>query len=79
MRVKMIGMTDVRSGEFDGRRWSHRKLYVTYPDPNVADLTGEICEPMKIAPNIDVPGKPGDMLEITFGRRDRVESIRKIG
>ena len=74
MTVKVIGVGTLRSGNFNGKAWEHRKLYVSYP---VNGIKGEKVEALTIRPVVSelVGIEPGQKLELDFDRYNNVCSV----
>lgn len=75
MIAKLIGKTSVLSGEWEGRPWTHKKLFVTYPKPEFRELTGDFMEILKVPIHVDIPGNPGDMIDVHFTRYNKVDRV----
>ena len=76
MKMTVVGKTGVRRGTFQGREWSHVKLYVTHEDPTINDLNGDVAECLKIPEKININGlNPGDTIDVEFNRFGKVSVV----
>lgn len=78
--MKVVGKTDLRSGEFEGRKWAHRKLYVVHPDGQINGLEGEVAEALKIPENVSTLSDVsiGRNIDVEFNRYGKVSAIRLV-
>ena len=75
MKVTILGYSGVREGDFNGRHWQNRQLYVVHNNP-AKDVTGDQCEVFKIPVSLDISGLGvGCICDIYFNRYGRIESV----
>lgn len=79
MKMKVVGKTGLKRGTFEGREWSHVKLYVVHYDPTVNDLQGEVAECLKVPEKINLNGlNPGDTIDVEFNRYGKVSDVQLV-
>lgn len=75
MKVVLLGYSDIKSGNYQGRDWSNRQLYVRHCTP-ANGVTGEQVEVIKVPVTIDVSGfKLGDTYDVYYNRYGKVDSV----
>ena len=78
MKVKVIGYSAIRSGEYQGRPYQNRKLsyVVNDADYNPKDYNGSQCDEITVPATIDFSNiKVGDTVNLLYNRWGKVESI----
>lgn len=76
MLVKLYGYSAVRSGNFNGRDWSNRVLYVEHLDNIPNGTIGSCFEALKVPTSIDVSKLfVGSDYNVYFNRYGRVDAI----
>lgn len=83
MKVKILGYSGIRSGEFNGHQYTNRKLSYVLADGNMTprDYKGNQAGEIKIGSS--VAGKldsfnVGDIVNITYNRWGQVEDILSV-
>ena len=66
--------TTIKKGEYNGRAYEHRKLYVSYADP---DTLGERVEVFNVKPGVSdlAAFSPGDKCALDFDRYGRLAAV----
>lgn len=77
MKAKLFGARELNFQSSDGTAVKGIQLYISFPDENVV---GEMTDKLFLRDGFALPAcKPGDMLEITFNRKGKPETITLIG
>ena len=75
MKVILMGFSGVREGDYQGRHWQNRQLFVQHLEP-AKDVIGEQCEVLKIPVSVDISSLGiGQSCNVYFNRYGRVDSI----
>lgn len=81
MKVKVVGFSAVRTGTYQGKDYSNRKISYIIDDPDFApkDYTGRKCEEVTIPSAIDMSRiKEGDIVKLEYNRWGKVQNLVKI-
>ncbi len=77
MKAKLLGARELNFQSGDGTAVKGIQLYISFPDDNVV---GEMTDKLFLRDGFSLPAcKPGDMLEITFNRKGKPETITLVG
>ncbi|TQI69032.1 hypothetical protein [Clostridium sp. KNHs216] len=77
MKAKLIGARELNFQSGDGTTVKGVQLYISFPEESVV---GEMTDKLFLSENFALPAcKPGDMLDITFNRKGKPETITVIG
>lgn len=73
MKVKLLGARELNFQSGDGTTVKGVQLYISFPEESVV---GEMTDKLFLRDGFVLPAcKPGDMLEITFNRKGKPESL----
>lgn len=81
MKVKVVGFSAVRTGNYQGKDYSNRKISYIIDDPDFSpkDYTGRKCEEVTIPSTIDMSRiKEGDIVKLEYNRWGKVQNLVKI-
>ncbi len=77
MRARLLGTRELNFQSGDGIMVKGFQWYISFPEENVV---GEMTDKLFLRDGFTLPAcKPGDMLEITFNRKGKPETITVIG
>lgn len=82
MKVKVVGFSALRSGEYNGRPYQNRKLsYILVddklkPKDYTGQVAGEVKVPSVVSPVVDTL-HVGDVVNLTFNRWGQIDDILK--
>ena len=81
MKVKVVGFSAIRSGQYQGRDYSNRKLSYIIDDPDFSpkDYVGRKAEEVTIPSTIDMSRiKEGDTVKLEYNRWGKVQNLIKL-
>lgn len=77
MKVKLLGARELDFSSNDGSPVKGIQLFISFPEEGVV---GEMTEKLFVRNGFALPAcKPGDMLDISFNRKGKPESISLVG
>ncbi|WP_283606648.1 hypothetical protein [Faecalispora anaeroviscerum] len=77
MKAKLLGARELNFQSGDGTAVKGIQLYISFPDESVV---GEMTDKLFLRDGFALPAcKPGDMLDITFNRKGKPETITLVG
>ena len=77
MKAKLLGARELNFQSGDRTTVKGVQLYISFPEESVV---GEMTDKLFLRENFSLPAcKPGDMLDITFNRKGKPETITIIG
>lgn len=77
MKAKLLGARELNFQSGDGTAVKGIQFYISFPDESVV---GEMTDKLFLREGFALPAcKPGDMLEITFNRKGKPETITLVG
>lgn len=77
MRARLLGTRELNFQSGDGIMVKGFQWYISFPEENVV---GEMTDKLFLRDGFTLPTcKPSDMLEITFNRKGKPETITVIG
>lgn len=77
MKAKLLGVRELDFKSNDGSAIKGTQWYISFPEEGVV---GEMTDKLFLRDGFAIPAcKPGDMLEISFNRKGKPESVTLIG
>lgn len=78
--MQVVGKSELVSGTYEGRKWSHRKLYCVYSDPSQKGVQGQIAECFKIAEGVSDLSNVGvgRNIDVEFNKFGRISAVKPL-
>lgn len=76
MKAVVVGFSGVREGDYNGRHWRNRQLYINRFDKLPDDVIGQCAETLKVSADLDLSDiAVGQEVEIYYNRYGRVDAV----